>query len=59
MIAATLLAIYLVFFNAGHDQLGNLMEQYVKDQIKVVIVDEGRANWRCRVFPLSMTTSVT
>jgi hypothetical protein len=42
MIAATLLAIYLLFFGTGDDQLGNLMEYYVKDQIKVVIMDEGR-----------------
>jgi len=42
MIAATLLALYLLFFSAGHDQFGTLMENYVKDQMKVVIVDEGR-----------------
>jgi hypothetical protein len=42
MIAATLIAIYLLLFNAGHDQLGTLMENYVKDQIKAVIADEGR-----------------
>ncbi|HEY5140633.1 MAG TPA: hypothetical protein VIJ25_15160 [Methylococcales bacterium] len=42
MIAATLLAIYLLFFSAGHEQLGTLMENYVKDQIKAVIADEGR-----------------
>jgi len=41
MIAATLLALYLLFFSAGHDQFGTLMENYVKDQMKVVIVDEG------------------
>jgi hypothetical protein len=44
MIAATLIAIYMLFFNAGHDQLGTLMENYVKDQIKAVIADEGRSN---------------
>ena len=42
MIAAALIAIYMLFFNAGHDQLGTLMENYVKDQIKAVIADEGR-----------------
>lgn len=42
MIAAALLGIYLLFFNVGHDQLGTLMEHYVKDQMKVVIVDDGR-----------------
>jgi hypothetical protein len=44
MIAATLLAIYLLFFSSGNDQLGVLMEYYVKDQIKIVITDEGRRN---------------
>jgi hypothetical protein len=42
MIAATVLAIYLLFFSSGNDQLGVLMEHYVKDQIKIVITDEGR-----------------
>jgi septum formation topological specificity factor MinE len=42
MIAAVLLAVYLLFFNVGHDQLGTLTEYYVKDRMKVVIVDEGR-----------------
>lgn len=42
MIVAALLAVYLLFFNVGHDQLGTLMEYYVKDQMKVVIVDDGR-----------------
>jgi hypothetical protein len=36
------LAIYLVFFGAGHEQFGVMMERYFKDQINVVIVDEGR-----------------
>jgi hypothetical protein len=42
MIAAALLAIYLLLFSAGHDQLGVMMEQYVKDPMKVVIKDERR-----------------
>jgi hypothetical protein len=42
MIAAILLVVYFSFFSAGPDQLGQLMTHYVKDQIKIVIGDEGR-----------------
>ena len=42
MIAATLYAMYLLFFSSGHEQFGVLMEQYVKDQMNIVILDEPR-----------------
>jgi esterase/lipase len=42
MIAATLLALFVVFGMSGGGLFGELMTEYVKDPIKTTIVDEDR-----------------